>query len=113
MSLEGLTVFIIYLTKQKSKEIAVRKVMGASTMQIIFLLNKITFMTIMSAAIIGSTVSYFLINEWLDNFAYTIILNPLAFVTATILVYAIVFFITGSQSLNSANSNPVVALKQE
>lgn len=113
LSLEGLTVFIIYMTKQKSKEIAVRKVLGATTMQIIMMLNKRTFIIIITAAIIGSTASYFLISEWLNNFAYTITLNPLAFVSATILVYAIVFFITGSQSLNSANSNPVEALKQE
>ena len=68
---------------------------------------------IITAATIGSTASYFLISEWLNNFAYTITLNPLAFVSATILVYAIVFFITGTQSLNSANNNPVLALKQE
>ena len=70
-------------------------------------------MTIITAAIIGSTTSYFLVSEWLNNFAYTITLSPLVFASATILVYVIVFFITGSQSLNSANNNPVLALKQE
>lgn len=45
LSLEGLTVFIIYMTRQKSKEIAVRKVLGATTLQIIMLLNKIRLLS--------------------------------------------------------------------
>ncbi len=113
LSVGGLVVFIVYVTKLKAKEIAVRKVLGASVAQIILLLNKQTSIIILVSAVLGSTISYFLIDEWLSNFAYTITLNPLVFLLAAFIVYVVVFLITGSQSLQSASANPVEALKQE
>lgn len=113
LSLLGLIGFMIYVTGLKAKEIAVRKVLGASLIQIIGLLNRQLFLAILFSAIIGSALSYWLISSWLTDYAYTIVLNPLTFVGAAVLVYSIVFLITALQSLKSAQINPVMALKHE
>jgi len=113
LSLTGLIGFMIYVTGLKSKEIAVRKVLGASLLQIIGLLNKQLFLAILVSALLGSALSYWLVSSWLADYAYSITLNPLTFVASAALVYGIVFLITGVQSLKSAQTNPVLALKHE
>ena len=113
LSLLGLTGFMVYVIGLKSKEIAVRKVLGASLLQIIALLNRQLFSIIFIAAIIGSALSYLLVSTWLQDYAYAISLSPLTFVIAAIIVYVIVFIITGLQSLKSAQLNPTLALKNE
>ena len=104
---------MIYLTGLKSKEIAVRKVLGASLLQIIGLLNRQLFLAILVSALIGSALSYWLVSSWLADYAYSITLDPLTFVASAALVYTIVLLITGVQSLKSAQINPVMALKHE
>lgn len=113
LSLLGLIGFMIYITGLKSKEIAVRKVLGASLLQIIGLLNRQLFLAILFSALIGSAFSFWLVSTWLNDYAYAIILQPVTFVAAAVLVYIIVFVITGLQSLKSAQINPVMALKHE
>ena len=113
LSLTGLIGFMIYMTGLKSKEIAVRKVLGASLLQIIGLLNRQLFLAILVSALIGSALSYWLVSSWLADYAYSIPLDPLTFVASAALVYTIVFLITGVQSLKSAQINPVMALKHE
>lgn len=113
LSLLGLTGFMVYIIGLKSKEIAVRKVLGASLLQIITLLNRQLFSIILIAAIIGSALSYLLVSTWLQDYAYAITLAPFTFVLAAIIVYVIVFVITGLQSLKSAQLNPTIALKNE
>lgn len=113
LSLLGLTGFMVYIISLKSKEIAVRKVLGASLIQIIALLNKQLFSLILIAAAIGSALSYWLVNTWLQDYAYAITLEPITFVLAALIVYVIVFAITSLQSLKSAQLNPTLALKNE
>lgn len=113
LSFGGLIIFVTYITKLRSKEIALRQVLGASMMQIILVLNKKTFWIIMLAALFGSTFSYLLINQWLTNFANTITLHPIAFIAATIAGYGIAFMIIVGQSYKSAISNPLATLGQE
>lgn len=113
LSLLGLIGFMVYIIGLKSKEIAVRKVLGASLLQIIGLLNRQLFVIILIAAVLGSTLSYLLVDTWLRDYAYAIILEPVTFLLAAILVYLIVFVITGLQSFKSAQLNPTLALKNE
>jgi putative ABC transport system permease protein len=113
LSLLGLIGFMIYITGLKSKEIAVRKVLGASLIQIIGLLNRQLFLAILFSAVIGSALSYWLVSTWLNDYAYAIALHPLTFVAAAALVYSIVFVITALQSVKSAQVDPVMALKHE
>ncbi len=113
LSLLGLIGFMIYIVGLRSKEIAVRKVLGATLTQIVGLLNKQLSIAIFIAAIIGSMLSYWLVSQWLNEYAYTITLRPETYFIALFLVYLIVFLITALQSLKSAHANPVLALKNE
>ena len=113
LSLTGLIGFMIYVIGLKSKEIAVRKVLGASLLQIISLLNKQLFLAVLVSALLGSALSYWLVSSWLADYAYAIELEPFTFVASAAVVYSIVFLITGVQSLKSAQINPVMALKHE
>jgi len=113
LSLLGLIGFMIYIVGIRAKELAIRKVLGASLRQIVMLLNRQLVIAILLAAVIGSVSSYWLIKEWLNDYAYTISINPETFVIALLLVYIIVFGITTVQSLKSTITNPVSALKNE
>ncbi|MBO3698058.1 ABC transporter permease [Roseivirga sp. E12] len=113
LSLLGLVGFMFYVIGLKSKEIAIRKVLGASLLQIVTLLNRQLFLIILLAAIIGSGLSYWLIDTWLRDYAYSIEVAPGTFVLAAIIVYSIVFLITCFQSFKSALFNPSMALKNE
>ena len=113
LSLLGLIGFMIYMVGLRAKELAVRKVLGASLLQIVGLLNRQLIISILLASIIGSIGSYWLIGQWLKDYAYTITIRPETFVIALLLVYLIVFTVTAIQSLKSSHTNPVLALKNE
>ncbi len=113
LSLLGLIGFMVYIISLKSKEIAIRKVLGATLIQIIGLLNRQLFLIIFFAAIIGSALSYWLVSTWLQDYAYSIVLSPLTFILAAAIVYVIVFAIISIQSFKSAFLNPTLALKNE
>lgn len=113
LSILGLVGFMIYIISLRSKEIAIHKVLGASLLQIINLLNRRLFLNILIAAVFGSAMSYYLIVKWLEDFAYAIKIEYSVFIMAIIAVYGIVFIITGFQSLKSTQINPVKALKDE
>lgn len=113
LSLLGLVGFMVYIIGLKSKEIAIRKVLGASVIQIVGFLNRQLFLIILFAAILGSGLSYWLLESWLRDYAYNIQLKPLTFVIAAVIVYCIVFLITCLQSFQSALLNPTQALKNE
>lgn len=110
LGLFGLSAFI---TEQRSKEIGVRKVLGASTIQIIFMLFKPTLILVLIASVIASASSYLAMDEWLAGFAYRAEINPLLFVLATILVIIVAFVTIALQSLKTAQANPVEALRYE
>ncbi|MEP5611915.1 MAG: ABC transporter permease [Cyclobacteriaceae bacterium] len=113
LSILGLVGFMIYIIGLRSKELTVRKVLGASLLQIIGVLNKKLSLAILIAAVVGSGLSYLLISRWLEDYAYTIKIDPLVFFVALICVYTIVFLITTFRSLKWASANPVLALKDE
>ncbi|MEQ9404705.1 MAG: ABC transporter permease [Cyclobacteriaceae bacterium] len=113
LSLLGLIGFMIYIIGLKSKEITVRKVLGATLLQIIGVLNRKLFINILVAAVAGSALSYWLVSRWLQDYAYTISIEPIVFVAALVLVYATVFIITTVRSLQWARTNPVTTLNNE
>ncbi|OEK00287.1 hypothetical protein BFP97_01610 [Roseivirga sp. 4D4] len=113
LSVMGLIGFMVYIIGLKSKEIAIRKVLGASLAQIVTFLNRQLFLIILLAAVIGSALSFWLLQSWLRDYAYAIKLSPVTFVIAAMAVYGIVFLITCIQSFKSALLNPTLALKNE
>ena len=110
LGLFGLSAFI---TEQRTKEIGVRKVHGASSMQIIFMLSGPSLILVLIASVIASASTYLAIGEWLAGFAYRADINPLVFVMATALVIIVAFVTIALQSFKTAQSNPVRALRYE
>jgi len=111
LSLMGISGFTMYIIGLKSKEIAVRKVLGAVLFDIVRLLNRQLFITIMFAALIGGVLSFTLVQKWLEDYAYAIQVQPQTFVIATLFVYAIILLIITFQSLRSIETNPILALR--
>ncbi|MBN1907671.1 MAG: ABC transporter permease [Deltaproteobacteria bacterium] len=110
LGLFGLSAFT---TEQRSKEIGIRKVVGASTMQIILMLFKPTMVLVLIGAVIASASAYLVMEKWLAGFAYKADINPLVFVMATLIVIIVAFVTIALQSLKTAQANPVEALRYE
>jgi putative ABC transport system permease protein len=110
MGLYGLALFI---SKQKTKEIGVRKVFGGSIEEIIIILSKNFIKLVVIAAIIGIPAAWYYMDKWLQTFVYQVQNRWIVFVLATILAIVIAFVTIFYQSYKAANSNPVDALKYE
>lgn len=113
LSIMGVLGFMVYLISIKSKEIVIRKVLGASITQIIQLLNQQLFLAVLAAGVVGSLTSYWLLSRWLEAYAYRITLNPAAFLLSIIASYLTIMVITAYQTLRSTRVNPAVVLKEE
>lgn len=113
LSVMGVLGFMVYLISIKSKEIVIRKVLGASIRQIIQLLNQQLFLAVLAAGIVGSVTSYWLLIKWLEAYAYRININPTAFLISILAAYLTIIGITAHQTIRSTRVNPAVVLKEE
>jgi putative ABC transport system permease protein len=104
---------ISYIISQKTKEIGIRKVNGAKVSEIMVLLNKDFMIYFAIAFVIATPIAYFLMNKWLENFAYKTILSCWIFALAGVLVLAIALLTVSWQCWKAARRNPVEALRHE
>ena len=109
----GLFGLASFTTEQRTKEIGIRKVLGASSLQIVLMLARNILLLVLAGAIVASIASYFAIDEWLAGFAYRAAVNPLVFVLATIVAAAVAFFTIALQSYGTARADPSNALRYE
>jgi putative ABC transport system permease protein len=109
----GLFGLASFTAEQRTKEIGVRKVMGASVSQIVGLLSSEYLKWVVIANIIAWPLAWFVMNKWLQNFAYKTQINLLYFLLAGIAACAIAIITVSFQTIRAANSNPVKALKYE
>lgn len=98
---------------QRTKEIGVRKVLGASVSNILLLLSKEYFLLILLAVIIGTPLTYFVMDGWLNNFAYRTDIGPLIFAASAIIVLAVALLTVSYQTIKSARTNPSTTLRCE
>ena len=110
LGLFGLSAFT---TEQRTKEIGVRKVLGATSMQIIFILSQSAMALVLIASVFASVFAYLAVNEWLKGFAYRAEINPMVFVIATAVVIVVAFVTIALQSFRTALADPVEALRYE
>ena len=102
-----------YSTEQRRKEIGIRKVLGASVGGIVGLLSKDFLKLVCIAILVASPVAWYLMNQWLKDFAYRIDIQWWVFVLAGILALFIAFLTVSFQSISAALANPVKALRNE
>lgn len=109
----GLFGLASFTTDQRSKEIGIRKVSGASAYQIVFLLAGTTLVLIFPATVIGSVAAHFAVDAWLANFAYRAPTNLLVFPITMMVVAAVAYSTIALQSHRVARRNPVNALRED
>lgn len=110
LGLFGLTAFT---TEKRTREIGIRKVNGASVMDIFRLLAKDFVKLVIIAFVIAVPPTWYYMDNWLDNFAYRINLNIYVFIFSGIIALFIAVFTIAYQSYKAATQNPVESLKYE
>ena len=109
----GLLGLAAFDAERRTKEIGIRKVIGASTRDIIFLLAKESLALVLIANIIAAPIAFFAMNRWLQNFAYRIDLDLETFLLPGIMVLAIALITVSSQAFKAALANPVESMRYE
>ncbi len=109
----GIFALASYTAQNRQKEIGVRKVNGAQINQVMQLLNKNFTQWVVVAFIIAIPLSYFILNKWLENFAYKTDLSWWIFALAGVLALGIALLTVSWQSWKAATQNPVEALRYE
>ena len=109
----GLIGLSLFMTELRTKEIGIRKVNGARSVEIFFLLSKEYLILVMISILIACPVAWYAMNQWLHSYAYRTALNPWFFAEVGLTVLIIALFTVGLQSYKAARKNPVDALRYE
>jgi putative ABC transport system permease protein len=109
----GLSGLASFTAAQRTREIGVRKVLGARAGQIVWLLAHKTVLLVVAAAAPASVLAYLVMARWLDEFAFRTSINPLMFVVAALAGLAIAYVTVALQSWKAARAHPVRALRYE
>ena len=109
----GLLGLIAYTAEVRTKEIGVRKVLGATEMNLVGLLTREFLVLVGVASLLAWPVAWWIMRGWLANFAYRIDLSPVYFIASTLVALVITLVTIGYQALKAARTNPVDALRNE
>jgi len=109
----GLFGLASFMTNQRTKEIGVRKVLGASVESIILLFSSEYIKLILLGFVIAAPAAWYLMNQWLDRFAYKITIGPMVFFTGLFVTFTIAVLTVGYKSFKAAVVNPVKSLRYE
>jgi len=109
----GLFGLSLHLAEQRTKEIGVRKILGASVMHIVNLQLKAFCIVVCMSAVIAGPVAYLVMNRWLESFAYRIDLGIGVFLLAGLLALFIALATVSWQTFRAATANPVESLRYE
>ncbi|MEQ8242567.1 FtsX-like permease family protein [Fulvivirga sp.] len=110
MGLFGLSSIMVM---QKIKEVGIRKVLGANAFQITFLLSRNFLLLVVLAFIIASPITYYLLDDWLQNFAFHVDINFVIFIVGALISLAIALVTIGYHTIKASYRNPVEALRYE
>ncbi len=109
----GLYALAAYTTEQRTKEIGVRKVMGASVWQLSSMLSKDFIKLVAISFILATPIAYYGMSQWLQGFTYRIDISILVFIISGLISVLIAWFTVGFESLKAARANPVESLRSE
>jgi putative ABC transport system permease protein len=110
MGLFGLAAFS---AEQRTKEIGIRKVLGANVFNIVGLLSRRFLILIVIASLIAFPIAWWAMNNWLKDFPYRIMISWWMFAIAIIAALAIALFTVSFQSIKAAVASPVKSLRTE
>ena len=109
----GLLGLSMLTVESRYKEIGVRKVLGASVTSIVTLLSKDFLKLVIIAVVIASPLAWFVMNKWLQSFAYRTAISWKVFVITTVVALLIALITISAQAIKAAMANPVDSLRSE
>jgi putative ABC transport system permease protein len=109
----GLFGLVEYSVNQRTKEVSIRKVLGADVPGLLLLLTQRYFILLAIAIALVVPLSWYVSKEWLNNFAYHIEIEPMIFIRATLIVLTVTAFTVSFQSVKAAMSNPAKNLRND
>lgn len=109
----GLFGLAAFTAEQRTKEIGVRKVLGASIQQVVLLLSQSFIQLVGIAFLVATPIAYFALSRWLEDFAYHIDLGIGTFLLAGALALTVAFLTVSYQAIRAAVANPIEALRYE
>ncbi len=109
----GLYGLVAFMAERKTKEVGIRKVLGASVGNIVFLFSKEFVWLVLIAFVIAAPLAAYLMHQWLQNYEYKIPLGAGVFGLAAVVSLLIAFLTVGYRSVRAAVANPVKALRSE
>ena len=109
----GLFGLVTFVAEQRTKEIGVRKVLGASVPQLVYMLTRDFAMLVLMALVVASPIAYYAMQQWLADFEYRVVLQPSVFLVAGLIALLIALLTVSWQSAKAALANPVDSLRNE
>ena len=109
----GLYGLVSFMVSQRTKEVGIRKVLGASARNIVFILSKEFSLLIIIAFAIAVPVAYYIMNKWLQNYTYRVEIGIALFVIAIVGSMLIAWITVGHRAVRAALANPVKSLRTE
>ena len=109
----GLFSLSIVYSLQKTKEIGIRKILGATTANLLILLGSKMTSRVVLAFVIASPLAWWIMQQWLETFAYSIILEWWYFALSGLVILILALFVISYNSLKTARANPVDSLRSE
>lgn len=109
----GLYGLVSFMALQRTKEVGIRKTLGASVGSIVYLFSKEFTLLILVAFVISAPLGWYLMNYWMRDFTYKIHLGPGIFILAIVVSVAIAWLTVGYKAIQAALANPVNSLRSE
>ncbi len=109
----GLLGLAAFITEQRTKEIGVRKVLGASVFEVAALLSSEFVKWVLIANVAAWPLAYYVMNAWLQNFAYRVDISALTFAASGVLALIVALATVSSHAIKAATANPVESLRYE
>jgi len=113
ISCMGLLGLVMYTTTLRTKEIGVRKILGASVSHIVSILSRDFIQLVIIASFIAVPITWYTMHKWLDNFAYKTPVQWWLFLLSALFMMAIALVTLSIQTFRAANANPVESLRSE